>query len=82
MFLRQELVSKQLKIFDHSVVDQSKLPRLIDVGVRILIGYRAMGSPPGVPKPNRTTRRFLLNQLGQTANPAGAFADLHRPVGH
>jgi hypothetical protein len=80
MFLGQELVSKQLKIFDHSVVNQRELTGLIDVRVRILIGHRTVGSPTGVPKPYRTARRFLLDQFGQTANPSGAFADLHRSV--
>ena len=80
MFLRQELVSEQLKVFDHSIVNQSELPRLIDVGMRVFVGHRSMGRPAGVPKSHRTARRFFLNQLGETANPAGAFADLHRPV--
>jgi hypothetical protein len=27
-----------------------------------------------------TAQRFILDQFGQTANPSGAFADLHRYV--
>jgi hypothetical protein len=49
MFLRKELVSQQLKIFDHPIVDESELSGPINMGMRILIGHRPVGSPAGVP---------------------------------
>jgi hypothetical protein len=61
-------------------VNQRELTGLIDVRVRILIGHPTVGSPTGVAKAYGTARRFPLDQFGQTANPSGAFADLHRSV--
>ncbi len=82
MFLSEKLVSERLEIFNHSIMDQSELSGLIHVGVSVFVRNRAMGRPASMPQPQRTPRRFFLNQLSQAADPTRAFPDLHRPIGH
>src|SRR5258707_15827156 len=82
MFLSEQLVSERLEIFNHSIMDQSELSGLIHVGVSVFVRNRAMGRPASMPQPQRTPRRFFLNQLSQAADPTPAFSDLHRPIGH
>src|SRR5258708_18270352 len=82
MFLSEKLVSERLEIFNHSIMDQSELSGLIHVGVSVFVRNRPMGRPASMPQPQRTPRRFFLNQLNHAADPSRPFPALHRPHGH
>jgi len=75
--LTDQLIPQLLKILDHPVMDDSELPALIEVRVRVLICHKAMRCPPGVPDPDTPMRRVLLNKLRQTGDPSCTLAEFH-----
>src|SRR5271165_5777911 len=79
--LGDQLIPEKLKILDHPVVDESQLPTLIQMRVRIIVSHKTMRSPTSVPNSNSTVRGMLLNELRQARNSTCALAELHLPGG-
>ena len=63
-------------VFDHPVVNEGEFSALVEMGMRILIGWFAMGRPPGVADAIGAGRGIFAHQFGEPGDASRALASL------
>src|SRR5207244_10848922 len=72
-----ELFAQRRVIFDHAIVHQRDFSALVEMRMRIFVGYFSVGGPTSVADAVLARGRFFGHQLGKVRDSSGAFARLH-----
>ena len=78
--LGQQPLLELLVVFDHAVVDERDLARLIEMRVRVLVGRRAVGRPSGVTDAGGALGGLLREKSRQIVDAASLLAKLEPAV--
>src|SRR5437763_16061040 len=74
-----ELFAQYRVSFDHAIVHERDFSALVEMRMRIFVGYFSVGGPTSVADAVLARGRFFGHQLGKVRDSSGAFARLHLP---
>src|SRR5205085_7622133 len=75
-----QLLAQRRVVFDHAVVHQSDFAALVEMWMRIFVGYFSMGGPASVADPVLPRGRFFGHQFGEVRDAPRAFPRLDLPA--